>query len=271
MNLDFTLTTYKKLLESFQNEGYLFYTFAEWCKEKPIDKIVILRHDIDKKPKNALAIARIEAEAGVKATYFFKTSSQVFDVDIIKKIASFGHEIGYHYQDFVQANGNHKDAITLFQKNLSKIRSVVPVITIAMDGCPWSRHDNRDLWKTYNYHDYGIIGEPYFDFLNLENVLYFTDTGRCWDGDKYNVRDKRIGSNELNQPKFHTTAEFVEWIKNSQNQLPIMITTHPQRWTDNKWEWALELVMQNIKNGIKRIVVKKDKINSCSRHTTAIS
>ena len=257
MNLDFTLTAYKKLLKSFQDEGYLFRTFAEWCEEKPVGKIVILRHDIDKKPKNALIFAEIEAEAGIKTTYFFKTSSPVFDINIIKKIASFGHEIGYHYQDFVQKKGRDKDAIILFRKNLSKIRSVVPVITVAMDGCPWSKHDNRDLWKAYNYHDYGIIGEPYFDFLNLENVLYFTDTGRCWDGDKYNIRDKRINSDVLSQPKFHTTVEFIEWIRNSQNQQPMMITTHPQRWTDNKSEWLMEFVMQNIKNGIKRIVVRK--------------
>jgi len=257
MNLDFTLTAYKKLLKSFQNEGYLFHTFAEWREEKPVGKFVIFRHDIDKKPKNALTIARIEAEAGVKATYFFKTSSQVFDIDIIKKIASLGHEIGYHYQDFVQANGNNKDAIALFQKNLSKIRSVVLVNTIAMDGCPWSRYDNRDLWKTHNYRDYDIIGEPYFDFLNLEDVLYFTDTGRCWDGDKYNIRDKRINASTLNQPKFHTTAEFIEWIKSSQNQLPIMITTHPQRWTNKPIEWFNEYWMQQLKNCVKRFLNKR--------------
>ena len=257
MNLDFTLTAYEKLLKSFQDEGYLFYTFAEWCEKKPVGKLVILRHDIDKKPKNALTIARIEAEAGVKATYFFKTSSQVFDVDIIKKIASLGHEIGYHYQDFVQESGNNEKAILSFQKNLSLIRSVAPVVTISMDGCPWSKYDNRNLWKKYNYRDYGIIGEPYFDILTLDNVLYSTDTGRCWDGDKYNIRDKRINGLTLNQPKFHTTADFIEWVKTSRNEHPIMITTHPQRWTGKPVEWLYEYWMQQLKNGIKRLINKK--------------
>ena len=37
--------------------------------------------------------------------------------------------------------------------------------------------------------DYGIIGEPYFD-VTFDEVLYLTDTGRRWDGDAFNIRDK---------------------------------------------------------------------------------
>ena len=31
----------------------------------------------------------------------------------------------------------------------------------------------------------------------------------------------------------------------------IMITTHPQRWTDSKKEWIVEFFMQNLKNIVK--------------------
>ena len=34
-----------------------------------------------------------------------------------------------------------------------------------------------------------------------------------------------------------------------------MITTHPQRWTDNNGEWLKELTMQKAKNIVKRILV----------------
>jgi len=37
--------------------------------------------------------------------------------------------------------------------------------------------------------DYGIIAEPYFD-MDFKEVLYLTDTGRRWDGDRVSVRDK---------------------------------------------------------------------------------
>jgi len=58
-----------------------------------------------------------------------------------------------------------------------------------MHGSPLSKWDNRDLWKRYNYRDFGIIGEPYFD-VNFDKVLYLTDTGRRWDGEGVSVRDK---------------------------------------------------------------------------------
>ncbi len=80
-------------------------------------------------------------------------------------------------------------AITSFRENLAKLRRVVPIETICMHGSPLSKYDNRMLWEKYDYREFGIIGEPYFD-INFEEVLYLTDTGRRWDGDSVNIRDK---------------------------------------------------------------------------------
>ena len=38
-----------------------------------------------------------------------------------------------------------------------------------------------------------LVGEPYYD-LNYKDILYLTDTGRCWDGYKYSVRDKVLSN-----------------------------------------------------------------------------
>ena len=62
-----------------------------------------------------------------------------------------------------------------------------------MHGSPLSKWDNRDLWKRYNYRDYGIIAEPYFD-LDFDEVFYLTDTGRSWNNSKASVRDKVEGT-----------------------------------------------------------------------------
>ncbi len=35
-----------------------------------------------------------------------------------------------------------------------------------------------------------------------------------------------------------------------------MITFHPQRWTDKPGPWVKELVWQNVKNLVKRLIVK---------------
>ena len=36
----------------------------------------------------------------------------------------------------------------------------------------------------------------------------------------------------------------------------IMLTIHPQRWTDNYFFWIKELVWQKIKNGVKYFVAR---------------
>lgn len=66
-----------------------------------------------------------------------------------------------YFQDF--AKGDPHQAIKLFEEHLSQLREVADVKTICMHGSPLSKFDNRDIWKHYNYRDYGIIAEPYFD------------------------------------------------------------------------------------------------------------
>ncbi|MBW1833780.1 MAG: hypothetical protein JRI62_03015 [Deltaproteobacteria bacterium] len=43
-----------------------------------------------------------------------------------------------------------------FGRNLEKLRKFYPVKTICMHGSPLSKWDNLDLWKKYNYREFGI-------------------------------------------------------------------------------------------------------------------
>jgi len=95
---DFTLTTYKNLLQDLFTNGYSIQTLQDFIQQ-PEDKIVILRHDVDRKPENAFVIAKIEKEAGIKASYYFRIVKENYDENIIKQIAEMGHEIGYHYEN----------------------------------------------------------------------------------------------------------------------------------------------------------------------------
>jgi len=226
-----------------------------------------------------LVTAQIESEMGIRATYYFRVVPQSNKPHIITAIAGLDHEIGYHYEDLSLFKGVQKNALEHFKQQLTYFRQFYPVCTICMHGSPTSKWDNRDLWKTNNYRDYGIIGEPYFDFLNpifftndLKNkVMYITDTARMWGGDKFNVRDKvidqlSVNSNQLSvnnnnstiqQSTIHSTFDFIDWLQTNPVQNVIMITTHPQRWTNKPVEWLLELVLQNAKNRIKRLIVRK--------------
>jgi hypothetical protein len=259
-------------------------------------------------------------------------------------------------------------AIESFAKNLQRLREIAPVNTICMHGSPMSRWDSRLLWKYYDYKDFGIIGEPYFDF-NFDDMLYLTDTGRRWDGEAVSLRDKAQGaghhpsqgygwqsraqgenpfadwkvkpfkyreesggekdletkrlrdeetkrqrderealstsvsqslslsvpqspslsvsqslspsvpqslspsvsqslspsvpqslspsvSSRMPFPKFHSTFDIIRAAENGQLPDKIMMTFHPQRWTDKLLPWVKELVWQNVKNVGKWVLVK---------------
>jgi len=309
--MDFTIKTYRQLLATLLRQGFSFQTFADFI-EKPGEKVIVLRHDVDRLPENSLVFAEIESGMGIKGTYYFRTVPESWNEEIIKQIAGMGHEIGYHYEDVsLAAKGQRAEggrrkgiagskkyvvrskkdnegeyegflaevAIESFTRNLDRLRQIVPVKTICMHGSPLSRWDSRLLWKYYDYRNFGIIGEPYFD-LDFDKVLYLTDTGRRWDGDSFNIRDKAeggrqkaVGGGSLSptahclrptahrlQPSFHSTFDIIKATEEERLPPKVMMTFHPQRWTDKPLPWVRELVWQNVKNSVKYLMIRQKAV-----------
>jgi hypothetical protein len=262
--LDFTVRKYQSLLAALKDAGYSFQTFSHFF-EKPDKQVIILRHDVEKYYENALEFARIQKKLGIKATYYFRFSKRYYKEEIVEEIASLGHEIGYHYDDLAKCKGNYQKAIERFEKNLNQLRAISPITSICMDGSPLSKYDNRDLWKKYDYRDFDLLAEPYLD-INFNKVFYLTDTGRRWDGKKVSIRDKVAGNSEYQisdseyrnsfQFLFHSTNDIISAAKNKQLPDQMMITFHPQRWTNKPLPWVKELVWQSIKNQVKRFLIK---------------
>lgn len=297
--MDFTLKSYKNLLESLKSAGYTFVTFRDYLTtinltadrqainpQPQPQPILILRHDVDLKPQNSLATAKIEHDLDIKGSYYFRMVPESYNVDIIKEIASLGHEIGYHYETMDTAVSRHCESRSTFAgrsnllnkdcfannarndemridaahqqfcENLETLRQVADIKTICMHGSPRSKYDNKDIWKKYDYRKLGIIGEPYFD-IDFNDFFYLTDTGRRWDGWRVSVRDKVQQQEKWNTEGlvFKTSKDIINGA--SQNLLPsrIMITVHPQRWTNSPIEWITEYVMQNLKNIVKGIMI----------------
>jgi hypothetical protein len=252
MSKDFTIDKYEKFLRAAKKADYHLVSYEDYLNNS-YDKVLILRHDVDKKPLNALKVAKLQKRLGVKGTYYFRCVPESFNKKIIERIAELGHEIGYHYEDLTICKGDTEKAIEHFEKWLRRLRKFYPVKTICMHGSPLSKFDNRDLWKKYDYRDYGIIAEPYFD-LDFNEVFYITDTGRRWDGDSVSVRDKV--KSQFDQ-KFRHTNELI--IAFNEGEIPpqVMQNIHPQRWTNNRREWIQELLMQRVKNSIKKAIFVK--------------
>lgn len=249
---DFTTDAYEALLKTYKNNGYRLCSYLEYLQNPELtEKVVILRHDVDLIPARSLRTAQIETELGATGTYYFRIVPESLHEDVIKAIADLGHEIGYHYEDMALCNGDMTKSYEHFKRGLSTINKFYPVKTICMHGSPMSKWDNRMLWEKYNYKEFGIIAEPYFD-LDFNKFFYLTDTGRQWNKTGASVRD--VVKSDFNVP-VHSTADVIELVNSNKFPTHVMQNIHPQRWVDNYPSWLKELVWQNTKNVVKTALV----------------
>ena len=242
--MDFTLAKYTELLNALK--GYGFRTLT-------------LRHDVDLRPGNSLRTARLEAEKGLHGIYYFRAVPESWDETIIRQIAAMGHEIGYHYESLTTCNGDIDAAYEDFKTNLAALRKLVPVRSICMHGSPRSPYDSKDIWHKYDYHALGIECEPYLD-TDFSQTFYLTDTGRRWDGYKVSVRDKIPQYQDewtAAGLTFHSTDDLLKGLQDHRIPQNLMITVHPQRWNPFGPAWCKELILQNAKNIVKRILIKR--------------
>ncbi|MFT7155924.1 MAG: hypothetical protein ACI8Q1_000928 [Parvicella sp.] len=254
--MDFTLKQYSQLLLVLHRQGFIFQTFEEFICESRQNSIV-LRHDVDLLPQNSLRFAEIQSELGIKGTYYFRAVPESWDEAIIIKIATLGHEVGYHYENMDTCNGNVDKAWDDFRHQLDNLRKLVEVKTICMHGSPRSKYDNKEIWKKYDYRSLGIIGEPYYD-VNFDEVFYLTDTGRRWDGWQTSVRDKVAQQEKWIKEGlvFHSTDDILKAVQEKALPDKVMFTFHPQRWHNKRRLWFKELVLQNLKNEVKKFLIK---------------
>jgi hypothetical protein len=245
MDLDFTLAKYKELCDAIINSKFVPLTVERYITEPTSNKFIILRHDVDKKPENALKMANIETEYGISATYYFRAIKKVFKPDIMKEIAGLGHEIGYHYEVLVKAKGDKKKAIEIFKRELNEFREICDINTICMHGNSLSHWDNRDIWGKYNFRDFDIIGEAYLS-IDFDKVMYLSDSGGCWDNKRLRVKDI-VDSNSIQSLKIKSTNDVIELVKNKGAE-KMCILAHPDRWNDSLSSLIYELVTKKIRN-----------------------
>jgi len=233
---DFSFDIYRLLIRKLKKAGYKFKTLQDYIAD-PSGRVVLIRHDIDLVAASSLRFAKVEKELGIQASYYFRSLNSTFKPDIIRKVATLGHEIGYHYEDLSRNNGDIKVALAEFGKHLRMFRKLYPVKTVCMHGSSGSPYDPRDMWKAANLADYDLIAEPYLS-LDFNKVLYLSDTSQRWNGNKVAMRDK-VQTDF--QHSFTTTWDIMDSI----NKLPdqVMLTMHPELWTNSLvgW-WAIKII-----------------------------
>jgi hypothetical protein len=259
--LDFTLHKYKLYLQALKSNGYPFLTFSKFMQAGAASKFCLIRHDVDRKPLNALLMAELEHDMGICSTYYFRTKRLTLKPDLIREIVHLGHEIGYHYENLSDTNGDLEKGLMDFEKNLALLNEITPIKTISMHGRPLKPHDNRDLWKIKTNHNllatkYGILGEVYLD-IDYTDLAYIGDTGRNWLSDKNNSRDK-VNSNI--KAEFQNGQELLNYFKGNPHP-KLVFQIHPERWSrnypDHIMQWGQDQFINQAKKVVKLIKIKK--------------
>lgn len=254
---DYTQEKYALLIECLADR-YPTYSILDYYLDQRShrlpDSYFIMRHDVDGNIRNALAMARIDARHGVRATYYFRMKPLVYDADIIRQIHALGHEIGYHYEVLSDTGGNFKKARALFEANLKKIRALAPVRTVCMHGRSLSAHHNLAFWKENSLEDFDLVAEPYLN-IDYSDKYYFTDTSRCWDNHKYNLRDivESLGNSGIG-----STNDLIEFLKMPHPKKGAILT-HSNFWVDNWLLWMFNKFLFFGLNQLKHI--KKTRQN----------
>lgn len=251
MSLDFTLKKYALFCRTLQTLPYPVMTVKNFLDAgQPREVAVVLRHDIDRCMKAAVQMATLEAQHDIWATYYVRMTKCVFKPGAIRELTELGHDVGYHYETLTKAKGNDSQAIEIFEEELHKLRRIASVDTISMHGSPLSPWNNLDLWKAYDYRDYGITAELSLS-IDYARLYYFTDTGRSWDADRYNIRD-RVPARK-HQQYIHTTEDLIEFLHNA-SEAPVFINTHPNRWAATPLRWCFSAVSDFFINRIKWMI-----------------
>lgn len=100
----FTYKGYLELTAALRDAGYAFAFFPEAPALLKSDApFCLMRHDVDLDLEKALELARVEAAAGIRATYFIFVGTDHYNAfsrrgaQIVREIIERGHDIGLHF------------------------------------------------------------------------------------------------------------------------------------------------------------------------------
>lgn len=181
----FTIDHYKEIIHLACDLDFEFILHKDEFVEDRKD--IIWRHDVEFSPVQALKMAKIEHEFSAKATYFFQTHSENYNIyekffsDILKEIASLGHHIGLHFDSHywgVQDEYSLNKSIEVDKDYFNKV--------FDMNIDTFSFHNTTPFVLNSEEYKYGGLINSYAKFFK-EHYLYCADSTGFW---RYEVLDE---------------------------------------------------------------------------------
>lgn len=200
---DFTHSQYRSLV-ALAKTKYVFRTYTDFVAG---ERFVLWRHDLDFSVADALPLACIEAEEGVRGNYFVHLNGDFYNalsrsnLKHLESIASMGHSIGLHF-DFP----HHRPADEADMRRLLRADA-----SLLQDACgqavrAFSFHNPTPDSLVYDAQEYEGLVNTYARFFR-EEVSYCSDSNGYW-------RHGRL-------------ADVLDLAPSR----PLQVLTHPTWWT----------------------------------------
>ena len=209
---------------------------------------LFIKHDVEAQVKSALKMAKIEANEGHQATYYFQGDllCSKKNQNYLKEIQKLGHEVSLHY-DVLDANdGDYVAASNQFLALLEDldnlgctVRSVCPHGNPTKIRSGWN--SNKDFFKKQEVREqfFGII-DIVVDFPKLfPNGRYVSDAG-------FSLREiGKIATNDKSTESAMQDGVEIEWtdvIGMVNSSYGLVLSIHPHRLK----EYAVSLSVKKI-------------------------
>ncbi len=177
--LDFSYARLRRLYQLSRSRGYRPAFFDD--DVPPDETCVYWRHDVDVDLDAALDMARLEAEEGIRSTYFLMVDSVFYNVfapagrRVVDKIAELGHRLGLHCD-----LGMAREAKPVTAEVEGKVRSDFARLTTTFA---------PDLFcRIVSFHNpsQGVLRQTFTGFCSTYEarffgaVKYLSDSNRIW-------------------------------------------------------------------------------------------
>lgn len=203
---DFTLENYRRIIISAK-EFYSFNLYSDELRNShQNDNYLLWRHDIDHSIHNALEMAKIEHNLGIKSTYFIHLHNEFYNFfekeisKIIIQLKKLGHEIGLHFDVHFYSITDDLSLVK-YLKYEKKILEKLIDEKIQV----FSFHNTNDFTMNCKKWKYAGMINTYASFFQNE-ISYCSDSNGYW--------------------RFERLSEIIENKKYERLQ----VLTHPELW-----------------------------------------
>jgi hypothetical protein len=177
-HLPFTYAHYRYILSSALESGYKFTNFLTFKDEQRNQPICLLRHDCDNDLTAAVKIARIEAEMGVRSTYFMLLRSAQYNImsipnsRLVREIIQLGHWIGLHFDELYYVNSAPAQIAVYVDRERAWLSEEfsVPVEVVSFHQPSQHVLDNQIKLNCINTYDQN----------DMAGIYYLSDSNTVW-------------------------------------------------------------------------------------------